>query len=340
MSANSGYGISKVSGFATLSLVVVTLLLLSVLTLMTVDVMQSELQIGYSEQAFRQAEIDAESRMALAMAQLARLGQTVPESRTLAPGVLWWKGNPAPDATPLVTLVAQGNSPTGDAHARIRQQFSWLALYPELPPTAVLAPELAPAPLASPTPPGVSSSEPEVDMPQAPIIPSAAMQHYLDELFVAQGEQGARIHWLEDQASETLQGCDEVSPTSSGLILIVGSCVPAGSVGSADAPVILLIRDGSFYLQGSSVLYGVVVLYSSTGPDNSEDLAIPDDRVPLGTVHLAEGSRIEGALISQQSLAGDPHRLDVRYRPRILRRMQEGASFFRLVRVAGSWRDW
>lgn len=337
MSADSDYGISNASGFATISLVVVTLLLLGVLTLMTVDVMQAELQVGYSEQAFRQAEIDAESRMALAMAQLARRGQTVPESQSLADGVLWWKGYPAPDASPLVTLVAQGRSPTGDARARIRQQFSWLALYPELPPTAVLAPELAPAPLAPP--PDASINEPVAAEPQAPSIPSADMQHYLDGLFVAQGEQGARIHWLEDQASETRQGCEEVTPESSGLILIVGSCVPAGSVGSAAAPVILLIRDGSFYLQDSSVLFGVVILYSSTtSADSSGDADA--EGAPLGTVHLADGSRIEGALISQLPLAGDPYRLDVRYRPRILRRMQEGTRFFRLVRVAGSWRDW
>ena len=333
MSADSGYGISNASGFATISLVIVTLLLLGVLTLMTVDVMQSELQIGYSEQAFRQAEIDAESRMALAMAQLARLGQTVPESQTLADGVLWWKGYPASDGSPLVTLVAQGRSPTGDARARIRQQFSWLALYPELPPTAVLAPELAPAPLA---PPDASISEPVEAEPQAPIIPSAAMQHYLDGLFVAQGEQGARIQWLEDQASEIRQGCEDVTPESSGLILIVGSCVPAGSVGSAAAPVILLIRDGSFYLQDSSVLFGVVILYSSTTSGDSSG----DADAALGSVHLADGSRIEGALISQQPLAGDPRQLNIRYEPRILQRMQEGASFFRLVRVTGSWRDW
>ncbi len=333
MSADSGYGISNASGFATISLVVVTLLLLGVLTLMTVDVMQSELQIGYSEQAFRQAEIDAESRMALAMAQLARQGQTVPESQTLADGVLWWKGYPASDGSPLVTLVAQGRSPTGDARARIRQQFSWLALYPELPPTAVLAPELAPAPLA---PPDASISEPVEAEPQAPIIPSAAMQHYLDGLFVAQGEQGARIQWLEDQASEIRQGCEDVTPESSGLILIVGSCVPAGSVGSAAAPVILLIRDGSFYLQDSSVLFGVVILYSSTTSGDSSG----DADAALGSVHLADGSRIEGALISQQPLAGDPRQLNIRYEPRILQRMQEGASFFRLVRVTGSWRDW
>ncbi|GAB3215396.1 hypothetical protein [Pseudaeromonas pectinilytica] len=333
MSADSGYGISNASGFATISLVVVTLLLLGVLTLMTVDVMQSELQIGYSEQAFRQAEIDAESRMALAMAQLARQGQTVPESQTLADGVLWWKGYPASDGSPLVTLVAQGRSPTGDARARIRQQFSWLALYPELPPTAVLAPELAPAPLA---PPDASISEPVEAEPQAPIIPSAAMQHYLDGLFVAQGEQGARIQWLEDQASEIRQGCEDVTPESSGLILIVGSCVPARSVGSAAAPVILLIRDGSFYLQDSSVLFGVVILYSSTTSGDSSG----DADAALGSVHLADGSRIEGALISQQPLAGDPRQLNIRYEPRILQRMQEGASFFRLVRVTGSWRDW
>ena len=333
MSADSGYGISNASGFATISLVIVTLLLLGVLTLMTVDVMQAELQVGYSEQAFRQAEIDAESRMALAMAQLARQGQTVPESQTLADGVLWWKGYPASDGSPLVTLVAQGRSPTGDARARIRQQFSWLALYPELPPTAVLAPELAPAPLA---PPDASISEAVEAEPQAPIIPSAAMQHYLDGLFVAQGEQGARIQWLEDQASEIRQGCEDVTPESSGLILIVGSCVPAGSVGSAAAPVILLIRDGSFYLQDSSVLFGVVILYSSTTSGDSSG----DADAALGSVHLADGSRIEGALISQQPLAGDPRQLNIRYEPRILQRMQEGASFFRLVRVTGSWRDW
>lgn len=336
MSADSGYGISNVSGFATISLVVVTLLLLGVLTLMTVDVMQAELQVGYSEQGFRQAEIDAESRMALAMAQLARLGQTVPESQTLADGVLWWKGYPAPDATPLVTLVAQGRSPTGDARARIRQQFSWLALYPELPPTAVLAPELLPVPLTLSTPPDASIREPADVESQAPIMPSATMQRYLDNLFVPQGERGARIRWLEDQASETRQGCKDVTPESSGLILIVGSCVPAGNVGSAAAPVILLIRDGSFYLQGSSVLSGVVILYSSTRPADSSG----DANTALGMVHLADSARIEGALISQLPLAGDPRQLNIRYRPRILQRMKEESTFFRLVRVTGSWRDW
>lgn len=338
MSADSGYGINNASGFATISLVVVTLLLLGVLTLMTVDVIQAELQVGYSEQAMRQAEIDAESRMALAIAQLARQGQTVSESQKLADGVLWWKGYPAPDTSPLVTLVAQGRSSTGDGRARIRQQFSWLALYPEIPPTAVLAPELAPLPL--PISSDGSISEPAEAEPQAPIIPSAVMQRYLDHLFVPQGERGARIRWLEDQAGETRQGCEDVTPESSGLILVVGSCVPAGSVGSAAAPVILLIRDGSFYLQGTSVLSGVVILYSSTSSAESSGDANADGGAALGTVHLEDGARIDGALISQLPLAGDPRQLNIRYRPRVLQRMLEGASFFRLVRVTGSWRDW
>lgn len=335
MSAGFGSEISKCSGFATVSLVVVTLMLLGILTLMTVDVMQAELRIGYSEQSIRQAEMDAESRMAKAMTQLARLGREVPESQALAQGVLWWKGYPAADASPLITLVAQGYSPSGDGKARIRQQFSWLALYPELPPSSVLAPELLP--LVQPTSSSTSTTSQGVVNPRVPVVSTVAMQRYLDHLFRAQEEQGARIHWLEDQASETLQGCEELGPKSSGLILVVGSCAPSGDVGSAALPVILLIRDGSFYLQGSSVLSGVVILYSST---SSSDSSGPGESLPLATVHLAEDARIVGALISQLPLAGDPRQLDIRYEPKVLRRIHRDLAFFRLVRVTGSWRDW
>jgi hypothetical protein len=335
---NAGYGsvINKSSGFATLSLVVITLLLMSVVTLLTSDLMHAELQIGYSELAFRQARIDAESRMALAVAQVAELGMDVPESQALANGVLWWKSYPAAGAGPLVTLVADGSNPSGDAQARVRQQVGWMPLFPDLPPTALLAPGLYPRDDSATA--NVEPEAAEFPLPSlnAPIITTEEMQGYLDQLFMPQGEKGARIRWLEDQASSQQQGCDGLNARSSGLILVLGNCIPTGSIGSAEAPVILMIRDGGLYLQGSDTIDGLVILYSAVVDEADSDTSRPISP----SVQLLDASGIEGALLSQYALAGDSRRLPIQFAPQTLQRLQELPTFYRLVSVTGSWRDW
>jgi hypothetical protein len=170
----------------------------------------------------------------------------------------------------------------------------------------------------------------------APIITTEEMQGYLDQLFMPQGEKGARIRWLEDQASSQQQGCDGLNARSSGLILVLGNCIPTGSIGSAEAPVILMIRDGGLYLQGSDTIDGLVILYSAVVDEADSDTSHPISP----SVQLLDASGIEGALLSQYALAGDSRRLPIQFAPQTLQRMQEIPTFYRLVSVTGSWRDW
>ena len=60
------FATGKPGGFATLGVVVMLLLILASVALLTRDLLQSELQNGQGEVAFRQAELDAESRLGAA----------------------------------------------------------------------------------------------------------------------------------------------------------------------------------------------------------------------------------------------------------------------------------
>ena len=213
----------------------------------------------------------------------------------------------------------------GQASALIRQQVSWVPVMNRVPSLAVLTPNLSEEQIARLS----ALGHPSVGLPGGGTPSLAAIQQELDELFVEQGEVGARIRWLEDQAGRRLLGCSELGSESRGLILVVGSCEPPSSIGSAEHPVILLVRDGGLFLASELTIHGVVILYRQT--------AEPE---PLSTVQLAAGSQIIGALVSQHSL-GDPSVIErVIPAPERLLSMFESAPFRRLVRVRGSWQDW
>lgn len=317
--------IGSALGFATLSLVALLLLLLASLSLLTSALLHAELQIGQGELVLRQAEMDAEARLGMALATLAEQADEPAPGVSLAAGVSW-RRLPSPGGKPRVLeLTARGEAADGQASALIRQQVSWVPVMNRVPSLAVLTPNLSEEQIARLS----ALDHPSVGLPGGGTPSLAAIQQELDELFVEQGEVGARIRWLEDQAGRRLLGCSELGSESRGLILVVGSCEPPGSIGSAEHPVILLVRDGGLFLASELTIHGVVILYRQT--------AEPE---PLSTVQLAAGSQIIGALVSQHSLS-DPSVIErVIPAPERLLSMFESAPFRRLVRVRGSWQDW
>lgn len=317
--------IGSALGFATLSLVALLLLLLASLSLLTSALLHAELQIGQGELALRQAEMDAEARLGMALATLAEQADEPVPGVSLAAGVSW-RRLPSPGGNPRVLeLTARGEAADGQASALIRQQVSWVPVMNRVPSLAVLTPNLSEEQIARLS----ALDHPSVGLPGGGTPSLAAIQQELDELFVEQGEVGARIRWLEDQAGRRLLGCSELGSESRGLILVVGSCEPPNSIGSAEHPVILLVRDGGLFLASELTIHGVVILYRQT--------AEPE---PLSTVQLAAGSQIIGALVSQHSLS-DPSVIErVIPAPERLLSMFESAPFRRLVRVRGSWQDW
>ena len=317
--------IGSALGFATLSLVALLLLLLASLSLLTSALLHAELQIGQGELVLRQAEMDAEARLGMALATLAEQADEPAPGVSLAAGVSW-RRLPSPGGKPRVLeLTARGEAADGQASALIRQQVSWVPVMNRVPSLAVLTPNLSEEQIARLS----ALGHPSVGMPGGGTPSLAAIQQELDELFVEQGEVGARIRWLEDQAGRRLLGCSELGSESRGLILVVGSCEPPSSIGSAEHPVILLVRDGGLFLASELTIHGVVILYRQT--------AEPE---PLSTVQLAAGSQIIGALVSQHSLS-DPSVIErVIPAPERLLSMFESAPFRRLVRVRGSWQDW
>lgn len=317
--------IGSALGFATLSLVALLLLLLASLSLLTSALLHAELQIGQGELVLRQAEMDAEARLGMALATLAEQADEPVPGVSLAAGVSW-RRLPSPGGKPRVLeLTARGEAADGQASALIRQQVSWVPVMNRVPSLAVLTPNLSEEQIARLS----ALDHPSVGLPGGGTPSLAAIQQELDELFVEQGEVGARIRWLEDQAGRRLLGCSELGSESRGLILVVGSCEPPSSIGSAEHPVILLVRDGGLFLASELTIHGVVILYRQT--------AEPE---PLSTVQLAAGSQIIGALVSQHSLS-DPSVIErVIPAPERLLSMFESAPFRRLVRVRGSWQDW
>ncbi len=138
------FAIGKPGGFATLGVVVMLLLILASVALLTRDLLQSELQSGQGEVAFRQAELDAEFRLGAAMAQLARSRSAPAAGTRLGDGVTWQRENMASSVSPILTLVARGQDASGLSQASVQQQVSWLPLMARWPSLPVLIPNLTP----------------------------------------------------------------------------------------------------------------------------------------------------------------------------------------------------
>ncbi len=133
---------------------------------------------------------------------------------------------------------------------------------------------------------------------------------------------------LEARATQKLTDCSSLGPASTGLIIVDGDCKPSSNVGSATAPVILIVRNGNLAVNGNTVLYGLVFAYSSNPATAGTD------------VKLTGGAIVHGAMVSNYQLGNANGTYDAKYDASVLSNISNGAAFQIVNQVPGSWRDW
>ena len=131
---------------------------------------------------------------------------------------------------------------------------------------------------------------------------------------------------LRGMARENRRDCGELSSSSQGLIMIFGDCQLSGEVGTANAPLLLVVEQGALLLSEASRLHGLLLLMA---PSHGS-----------ATLSFASQSTIEGAVVVDGELIVNGNRGNILYDPATLRALQLMPQTQRLVRVPGSWRDW
>jgi hypothetical protein len=189
-------------------------------------------------------------------------------------------------------LIAEGRSRDGSGHARVRRSFQLLPLIARIPDVPVTV------------------SEP-------------ATGNALTQVF---GAAAADLDALRT-SSEVHDDCTSLGPRSQGLVWITGtSCVlpSATTVGTPEAPVVLVVERGLLQMEALVEVHGMLVL-PRTGDDATDS---PD---------TSQASLVHGALIANREIAWVPGGLSVQYDPELLQRLAQQPS--RLVEVPGSWTD-
>lgn len=139
--------------------------------------------------------------------------------------------------------------------------------------------------------------------------------------------------WWNALGAKTVQ-CNELASTTAKIILVEGNCNATGKIGSNTvpvSPVILIIKDGDFTMNGNesdNQVNGLVFAYSSTTPKTSH------------TVRLNGGAAINGILVTNYKLDEFNGGYSVRYDASILNALKHGVEFKELKLIPGSWRDW
>lgn len=201
-------------------------------------------------------------------------------------------------------------SVTQPAPAMVRQHFVRFPLLRRQPPAPIISRNNLPAPVTL-----------TVEMP-----PGQAGE------WVATRPQDLML-WLlsapevvtdENKHIDTCAGLDH---TARGVYVINSNCelAPLQIIGSAQAPVFLVIKNADLHMPPDSRLWGTVV-------------SDADDNTSLRTIVMAPTAQIMGALlINHQITTGSA--LNIAYKPDVLATLQN-APYMQLHQdVAGTWRD-
>lgn len=125
-------------------------------------------------------------------------------------------------------------------------------------------------------------------------------------------------------ATQTIQNCENKITRT--VVWIEGDCHIGNtqSLGTADAPILLIVKNGNLTLGWNSTLHGLVILVTTTGTPK----------------HLAikHSSKVIGAIMSNQPLSMQINGM-VSYDLRLLQRLQTSAGVHRVVPIRGSWHD-
>ena len=130
---------------------------------------------------------------------------------------------------------------------------------------------------------------------------------------------------LRGMARENRRDCGDLS-SSYGLVMISGHCQLSGEVGTANAPLLLVVEQGTLQLSEASRLHGLLLLLA---PSHGS-----------ATLSFANQSGIEGAVVVDGELVINGSWGNILYDPVTLRALQRLPQTQRLIRVPGSWRDW
>ncbi len=141
-------------------------------------------------------------------------------------------------------------------------------------------------------------------------------------------DTAAGMATLEGRAKAILSGCSSLNASSTGFYIVDGECKPSGTVGSAAAPVVVLLRNGDLVLGANIKLHGLLFAYDS-------DPATLDYDIKMNGT-----ASVNGALISNYPPGKANGTYNAVYDPAALNTIQIGQQFITVSRIPGSWRDW
>ncbi|MCF5907520.1 hypothetical protein K3H35_01615 [Aeromonas veronii] len=136
---------------------------------------------------------------------------------------------------------------------------------------------------------------------------------------------------IRAMAIQIVDNCNSLGAGSKGLIIVENAAGGGGDiptlVGSESAPVILIIKDSDFSMNGGAVFNGVIFDYASN-PGSPADAKIN------GT------ATINGALVANFPFKLTSGTFNAVYDQRVLQNINTGAAFTKVNLVPGTWRDW
>ena len=130
---------------------------------------------------------------------------------------------------------------------------------------------------------------------------------------------------LRDLAARVMPDCRTLSAMTSGLLLVTNRCDINQTVGSEQHPVLLLFTGTSLQLGQQTRIFGIV-LHAAT------------QATPTGVaLTVANGARIEGALISEYPVTLSDVDSLIRANSRVQNAIRANPEFRRLFWARGSW---
>ncbi|GGD66395.1 hypothetical protein [Lacimicrobium alkaliphilum] len=135
---------------------------------------------------------------------------------------------------------------------------------------------------------------------------------------------------LRADADQRLVDCSTLSAGSVGLIWVDGQCtLNAGNVvGSADAPVILIVSDGDISMKGGARVFGILFSFRK-----SETLADFE-------IDMTGNAVVVGAVVSNHPVGHANGSYKAVYGADVLQSIEQHQAFKRIGRIPGSWRDY
>ncbi len=155
---------------------------------------------------------------------------------------------------------------------------------------------------------------------------SADTEDMLASLFAV---DAARWPLLAELAEVTLENCNDLSGRQASFIWVQGSCRIEHDLGSATAPVILVIQNGQLLVEQYRRIYGLVLVLT----DSIDSATVSVD------LEFAEGSEIYGYLVTNAPLDKDKYRPWIKPSEAAAKALKSHPNLHRWRLIRGSWRD-